>query len=409
MEAPRFVDVACQVCGERDGEPAYARELETAAAGRVRMQLLLCPSCGFLFQSPRLARAHLSRFYADSSDASGAVWHASGAGSRQAELCAARDRFARRALELAGTPRERGSVLDVGCSQGDLLAALDLPGWHKVGLEPSAAAGARARERGLEVVRGTLDWHDFPRAWNGPSDGGFDLVTCMSVLEHVWDVRDAMSSLEALVRPGGTLVLDVPDSTRPVPQIAEFFSFEHLSHFTAATLARLLAGFGFRIVLVEPRGDCGLLVGARREGRRSVGAPALADERTALAAALQRYRKERESFERSLRERFELLARGWRARSARIALHGAGEHTRFLLDLVDLGESVIAVLDSDPTKHGQTFLRWTVRAPEEAAELGADAILLSSRPFQEEMARALAPLARAHGIELVRCYPQSGG
>ena len=40
----------------------------------------------------------------------------------------------------------------------------------------------------------------------------------------------------------------VPDSTRPIAQIAEFYSFEHLSHFTKGTLSRLLSDSGFDLV-----------------------------------------------------------------------------------------------------------------------------------------------------------------
>ncbi len=401
MQSPRFVEVACQVCGSSEAEPVYERELETAGFGRVRMRLVLCASCGFLFQSPRPAPALLARHYRTSDSASGAVWHADGASSRHARLAAERGAFAGRALESAGVGRSEGTVLDAGCAQGDFLAALALRGWRKVGLEPSAGAAARARARGLEVHEGTLEWNEL-------ASERFDLVTCWSVLEHVWDVREALGALERLVRPGGALALYVPDSSRPVAQVAEFFSFEHLSHFTGPTLARALAGFGFRALALEQSGDSGLFVAARREGRRAGVPVPLAREPVDVCGALAHYRRERENFERALRARFEALAREWRARSARVALHGAGEHTRFLLDLVDLSEVVVAILDSDPEKHGRPFLRWTVRPPAEAPALGVRSIVLSSRPFQEEMAAALAPLAGEHGIELVRCYPEIG-
>ena len=73
-------------------------------------------------------------------------------------------------------------------------------------------------------------------------------------------------------------------------------------------------------------------------------------------------------------------------------------------DLVDFGACVACVLDSDPKKCGARFLRWEVHAPDEAAELGLDAIVVSSRAYQEEMLRAVAHLVQ-DGVELVACYP----
>ena len=64
------------------------------------------------------------------------------------------------------------------------------------------------------------------------------------------------------------------------------------------------------------------------------------------------------------------------------------------------------MLDSDPAKRGTRFLGWPVHAPEEAAQLAPHAVVLSSRPFQDEMEARMRPIAAAHGIEIVRCYPR---
>lgn len=48
--------------------------------------------------------------------------------------------------------------------------------------------------------------------------GSFDLVTCVSVLEHIPDDRQAVATLWSLVKPGGRLILTVPCMARPVEQ-----------------------------------------------------------------------------------------------------------------------------------------------------------------------------------------------
>jgi hypothetical protein len=75
--------------------------------------------------------------------------------------------------------------------------------------------------------------------------------------------------------------------------------------------------------------------------------------------------------------------------------------------LLDFSDQVVAILDSDPSKHGKRFLRWRVSTPERAAAIGVDAIVLSSRPYQDEMHSTVAHIAAEHGIDIVRCYPRT--
>lgn len=50
--------------------------------------------------------------------------------------------------------------------------------------------------------------------------GGFDAVTCLSVLEHVPDHRAAMRGLHSLVKPGGALLLSFPyNEKRPCEDV----------------------------------------------------------------------------------------------------------------------------------------------------------------------------------------------
>lgn len=389
-----LVAVACQLCGAQGGEPLYRRSFDSMALGRVEVRLVLCDDCGFLFTSPRPTRAALGRHYAEGGFASSVVWRELDGGSRHARFMRRRTAFV---LRHAGSAA-RGRLLDVGCARGDFLQALELPGWERFGLEPSRRAARAARAQGFAVAEETLEENHL-----GPES--FDLVSAFSVLEHVWDVRESMQGLERLVAPGGLLVLEVPDATRASAQVAELFSVEHLSHFSPASLTRLLAAFGFRVAALERVDGPALTVAARKLGRTALGPLALTDDRAELAAAVRRYARDRERLEADLRARFEPLVAAWARDGARVAVYGAGEHTRFLLDLVDLRPCLVALLDGDPAKHGEHIHGLPVHAPEELASLRLDGVVLSSQPFQEEMFARIAPLAEAHGTTVVRCYP----
>jgi SAM-dependent methyltransferase len=76
----------------------------------------------------------------------------------------------------------------------------------------------------------TLEEAPFPAA-------SFDLVTCLSVLEHIPEDRDAVERMWALLRPGGRLVLTVPCTASPMEQ--------YISHNQYGVLAPESDGYTF--------------------------------------------------------------------------------------------------------------------------------------------------------------------
>jgi SAM-dependent methyltransferase len=103
-----------------------------------------------------------------------------------------------RQVELPAAPR----LLDVGCGTGRNLVELQRLG-DAVGVEPSAAAVAVARARGLPVTESGAESLGF-------GDGTFDLVTALDVIEHIEDDRTALRELRRVTSPTGALVVTVP-------------------------------------------------------------------------------------------------------------------------------------------------------------------------------------------------------
>jgi SAM-dependent methyltransferase len=61
------------------------------------------------------------------------------------------------------------------------------------------------------------------------SKSSFDLVTCISVLEHIPDDKKAVETMWSLLRPGGRLVLTMPCMARPLEQYISYNEFGTLS------------------------------------------------------------------------------------------------------------------------------------------------------------------------------------
>ena len=138
-------------------------------------------------------------------------------------------------------------VLDAGAGRGRFVATARAAGYDASGLEPSARGVQAAREvYGLELQRaGIEDARVEPRS--------YDAVTLWHVLEHVEDPGAVLEIVGAWVRPGGVLLVGVPNlaSAQAGAGRGRWFHLDvprHRTHFTADGLRRLLARTGFEVV-----------------------------------------------------------------------------------------------------------------------------------------------------------------
>ncbi|MGR4049884.1 bifunctional 2-polyprenyl-6-hydroxyphenol methylase/3-demethylubiquinol 3-O-methyltransferase UbiG [Kosakonia cowanii] len=94
-------------------------------------------------------------------------------------------------------------VLDVGCGGGILAESMAKEGAQVTGLdmgaEPLQVARLHALESGVQVdyVQETVEEHA------GKHAQGYDVVTCMEMLEHVPDPQSVVNACAKLVKPGG--------------------------------------------------------------------------------------------------------------------------------------------------------------------------------------------------------------
>jgi len=107
---------------------------------------------------------------------------------------------------------ERGRVLDLGCGSGRLSAALARRGFTVDGIDVERRAikiGQRIlARRGLTNVR--LYAGDVFDPAHPVGAGGYDVLVCADVLEHVGPWRELLARGGELLRPGGLLALTVP-------------------------------------------------------------------------------------------------------------------------------------------------------------------------------------------------------
>jgi 2-polyprenyl-3-methyl-5-hydroxy-6-metoxy-1,4-benzoquinol methylase len=136
-------------------------------------------------------------------------------------------------------PQSGGRILDVGCGDGFFLNAIKNRGWEVHGLEIAEGAVKRARNKGLQnVIKGTLDNTTYP-------ENNFDIVRLWSVLEHLHDPVKTLKIAHRILKPGGILILQVPNYKGAVPRWAgnKWSAWDvprHLYHFSHKSMGILL-------------------------------------------------------------------------------------------------------------------------------------------------------------------------
>lgn len=124
-------------------------------------------------------------------------------------LYAARD-LRSRALFEALRRHARGSVLDVGGADFFLAArdrGVPFERWTTLEPRPAEAPGIEAIDDArFQLVRGD-------GCAMGFDDASFDTVLCIQVVEHVLEPLALVSELGRVLRPGGTAVLLVPQTS----------------------------------------------------------------------------------------------------------------------------------------------------------------------------------------------------
>jgi SAM-dependent methyltransferase len=96
------------------------------------------------------------------------------------------------------------AVLDVGCGVGMYTAAFLRETPHVFGVEIERERALEARERAAGVVQSPGERLPFP-------DAAFDVVFSHEVLEHVADDRACVTEMMRVTRPGGRIVIFVPN------------------------------------------------------------------------------------------------------------------------------------------------------------------------------------------------------
>jgi SAM-dependent methyltransferase len=142
---------------------------------------------------------------------------------------------------LAPETCRTGRVLDIGCSTGEFLQAIDWPLDQAWGMEISEFARERARALGISFDKDVFSDRDF-----------FDLIVLRGTIQYLPSPFEYLYAIHRSLKPGGHLFLTAPNTNSPYYRCFKTLPFlEEDLHFWIpcdTSLRMVLRNCGFRHV-----------------------------------------------------------------------------------------------------------------------------------------------------------------
>lgn len=199
-----------------------------------------CNHCGLVQTNPRPTASGLERFYRDHYR----VFY-QGATEPDAVYIANLNKDQRLAYTAKFFTEKIGlslnaTVLDYGCGEGSLFAALRQAGFSGAfyGVELNSSFGEYASRYGDATVSNSIRSREL-----------VDLAVVNHVLEHLHDPIEILREIRGLIKPDGLLYVDVPDAEEY--ETIYDLHMAHIFHFTERTLTNIVERAGFSINYVE--------------------------------------------------------------------------------------------------------------------------------------------------------------
>jgi 2-polyprenyl-3-methyl-5-hydroxy-6-metoxy-1,4-benzoquinol methylase len=232
---------ACVLCGARDARRVYMQAY---------FPVVRCKSCGLLYADEHFSEVDLEGFYSGNYYERAYVLH-----PKEIDQKLARD-YAQ-LIERVISGRKEGKLLDFGSARGSFLAELIVRGhaenWDLLGIDINPDEIRLGEEAGLPVMCSELFAAEF-------EDETFDVVTAFSVIEHMQDPMGTLKELARVLKPGGNLVVIVPNGDCLLVRLAiiagqlsrrlfrsftdKVFHEEHFYYFTKKTFASMCYDVG---------------------------------------------------------------------------------------------------------------------------------------------------------------------
>ena len=289
-------------------------------------------------------------------------------------------------------------VVEVASNDGYLLQYVVGRGIPALGIEPSAAVAAAAREKGVPTRE--LFFGRDTAAQLAAEGVRADLLVANNVLAHTPHLNSFVEGIRVLLKPEGVATLEFPHLLRLIEENQfDTIYHEHYSYFSFLAVERIFAHFGLTLFDVEelPTHGGSLRIYARRAEHEAEPVTERVEalrrrEREAGLDGLAAYDAFAERVKATKRKLLAFLI-DQKEQGRTVVGYGAPGKGNTLLNYCGIGPDLLDyTVDRNPHKQG-TFLpgsRIPVYAPEKIFETRPDVVLILPWNLRAEIAEQMA-------------------
>ena len=304
-------------------------------------------------------------------------------------------------------------IVEIGANDGYLLQFVRNAGIPCYGIEPTAAAAASARSKGIEIIEDFFGFDLAQRLWDCGRSA--DLIIANNVLAHVPDLNNFVSAFARLLKPDGVATFEFPHLLTLTDQNQfDTVYHEHYSYFSLGTISRIFRSNGLDVFDVTelPSHGGSLRVSAHIMGckTRDISpsvAAMLEKEKAAGMEELSYYSNFQQAAERVKNDFIEFLIKA-KKNNHQVAAYGAAAKGNTLLNFAGVRPDLLSfVVDRNPYKQNKFLPGSRIPVVEETvlAEQKPDLIVLLPWNLRKEIMEQLA-YAKEWGARFVTAVPE---
>lgn len=291
-------------------------------------------------------------------------------------------------------------VVEVASNDGYLLQYFLTRGVPVLGIEPAANVAQAATGKGIATE---IAFFGVDTAKRLAAKGiRADLMAANNVLAHVPDIRDFVSGFAVLLKPEGVATFEFPHVLNLVREVQfDTIYHEHYSYLSLATVERVFAASGLKVIDVEEiptHGGSLRLFAARQDARAAPSARVEAlrvKEQNAGIDRLDGYRGFAARAQQVRRGFLDFLAQA-KAEGKRVAAYGAAAKGNTFLNYCGATTAdIVCVFDRSAAKQGRLLpgSHIPVRATDDLHDVMPDYLVILPWNLVDEIRAANTSLA----------------
>ena len=237
--------------------------------------------------------------------------------------------------------KENNTILEIGSNDGNFLEALRDKGYKKLyGVEPTINTFNTSINKGFEVHNCFFNKKNAEEIF---SSNFFDLVVTRQVLEHIPDLHDFLEGITHLLKDGGSLIIEVPDSQYNLDYLDYALWEEHVNYFTINTIRNLLKRHSFEVIYYEGTLFSGKALTVFCQKVKSLAT--IPSEHKKELSGILKYKDCWHEYNKGIKEFVDSVNKP-------IAIYGCGVRSCNLINFTGISNSIHSFVDDQKEKQG---------------------------------------------------------